>query len=79
MVVHDSLLSSNLTQVFVTALFGTDYGMGIQIEDETWGLSGADLGFASNVQMNILFNVAAILLVADAGADTDWTFERLLD
>lgn len=77
--VHDSLLLPNLTQVFGTDRFSADYGMGIQIEDETWGLSGADLGFASNVRMKIRFNVAAILLVADAGADTDWTFERLLD
>lgn len=79
LLVDRSLLPANLMREFGTDPLGANYGMGIEIEDEIWGHSGGDLGFASDVRMDIQSGDLAILLVADAEADTDWTYDRLLD
>lgn len=79
LLVDRSLLPANLMQEFGTDPLGADYGMGIEMEDGIWGHSGGDLGFASDVRMDIRSGDIAIILVADADADTDWTYDRLLD
>ena len=73
------LLPSGLMAEFRNDVLNEGYGMGIEIEDGTYGHSGGDLGFASDVRMDVRSGDIAIILVADAEADTDWTFDRLMD
>lgn len=74
-----TLLPSSLMSEFRNDVLNEGYGMGIEIEDGTYGHSGGDLGFASDVRMDIRSGDISIILVAEAEADTDWTFDRLMD
>ncbi|MEC7761249.1 MAG: serine hydrolase domain-containing protein [Pseudomonadota bacterium] len=58
---------------------GEGYGMGIEMEGDIVGHSGGDLGFSSDVRMDITNGDIAIVLVGEADGDTDFAWDRLED
>jgi D-alanyl-D-alanine carboxypeptidase len=56
---------------------GEGYGMGIEVEGDIVGHSGGDLGFASEVRMDVTNGDIAIVLVGEADGDTDFAWDRL--
>ncbi|MDG1431491.1 MAG: serine hydrolase [Paracoccaceae bacterium] len=76
---NQTLLSNKSLQDLLNDPIGEGYGMGIDIEDGLVGHSGGDLGFASDVRMDIDKGTIAIFFAADADANTEWTFDQLLD
>ena len=74
LLIERSLLSTNSLGMMLTDANGADYGMGIEVEGNNVGHSGEDLGFSSDARVNLSTGDLAIILVADADADTDWAF-----
>ena len=72
-----TLLPPHLMDELLHDPLGENYGMGIELEDGLVGHSGGDLGFASDVRMDVHAGTIAIVLSADANADTYWTFDIL--
>lgn len=72
-----SLLPRGLMGELTRDQFAEGYGMGLEIESGIVGHSGGDLGFSSDVRMEVGSGDIAIILVAHSDADTDWTFDRL--
>jgi D-alanyl-D-alanine carboxypeptidase len=56
---------------------GEGYGMGIDMEGDIVGHSGGDLGFSSDVRMDITTGDIAIVLVGEGDGDTDFAWDRL--
>lgn len=57
---------------------GDGYGLGIEVGD--WpivGHSGGDVGFSSDVRMDLESGDLALILIATEDADTDWAYEQL--
>ncbi|MDG2340532.1 MAG: serine hydrolase [Paracoccaceae bacterium] len=77
--IDKTLLPDALMDEFMNDPLREGYGMGIELEEGLIGHSGGDLGFASDVRLDIKETAIAIILSADADADTDWAFEILLD
>lgn len=75
--VAKGLLTPLMMKEFKRDIHGVGYGMGIEIEDGTYGHSGGDLGFSTDVRLEIKTGAIAIILIAEADADTAWTFEAL--
>ena len=73
-----SVLSDSMMDVFLTDPTGVGYGMGIGVEGAIVGHSGGDLGFASDVTLDRETGTIAIILSADADADTSWAIDQVL-
>lgn len=54
---------------------GANYGMGLVAAGDLVGHTGGDLGFASDVVMNIATGDVAVVLVGEEDGDTDWAYE----
>ncbi|GGD29850.1 serine hydrolase domain-containing protein [Sinisalibacter lacisalsi] len=72
-----SLLPRAMMREFLHDPHDEGYGMGIEVDDEIVGHSGGDLGFSSDVRLDLDSGALAIMLSASADADTDWTFDAL--
>lgn len=75
--VDHSLLPSSLLAELMRDELGEGYGMGIEIEGQIVGHSGGDLGFSSDVRMDLGSGDIAITLIAKANADTGWTLDMI--
>jgi D-alanyl-D-alanine carboxypeptidase len=64
-------------RAFLNDPVGDGYGMGIDLDNPTYGHPGGDLGFATDVRINVETGDVAIMLSADAAADTAWTYDVL--
>lgn len=51
---------------------GEGYGLGIDVEGSVLGHAGGDLGFSSDVRIDLRSGTIAVMLVARGDADTDW-------
>ena len=72
-----SLLPAKQMRAFLNDPVGDGYGMGIDLDNPTYGHPGGDLGFATDVRINVETGDVAIMLSADAAADTAWTYDVL--
>ncbi len=52
--------------------------MGIEIEDSIYGHSGGDLGFSTDVRMDVATGDIALIFVAEGDAATDWAMDTIL-
>lgn len=77
--ISGDLLSDALVDEMLVDPIGEGYGMGIEVEDNIVGHSGGDLGFSSDVRMDLDDGRIAIIFEASDDADTSWTFGRLFD
>jgi len=75
--VERSLLPPAMMKEFLHDPFDEGYGMGIEVDDAIVGHSGGDLGFSSDVRLDLDSGALAIILSASADADTDWTYDAL--
>ncbi|MEL6701759.1 MAG: serine hydrolase domain-containing protein, partial [Pseudomonadota bacterium] len=74
----DRTLLSEAALAQMIARPGADqYGLGIAVDGQFVGHSGADLGFSSEVIADLESGDIAVMLVAEDNADTDWVFEVL--
>lgn len=72
------LISAPMLAKLQSDPFDVGYGMGLEVEDTLVGHAGADLGFSSDVRMNLKTGDIAVFLVAHEDADTQWPQDRLL-
>lgn len=77
--VERSLLPPALLAEMTRDPLGVGYGLGVELDGPVVGHSGGDLGFASDVRLDRRDGAVAVILVADAEADTDWTDAALAD
>ncbi len=56
---------------------GKGYAMGVEVDGTFIGHSGGDLGFASDVRMDLQTGAIAVVLVADENGDTSWSEDVL--
>jgi CubicO group peptidase (beta-lactamase class C family) len=56
---------------------GAGYGMGVEIEDGIAGHSGGDLGYSSDVRIDLQSGVVAVELVASEDVDTVWAWQEV--
>jgi len=75
--IAENLLTPLMMKEFKRDALGVGYGMGIEIEDGIYGHSGGDLGFSTDVRLEIETGAIAIILIAKGDADTTWTLETL--
>ncbi|MCK0149001.1 beta-lactamase family protein [Marivita sp. S6314] len=76
--VEKSLLGPDMRDALLTDPVGAGYGMGIDIDGDIVGHSGGDLGVSTDVRMNLETGAIAILLVGEADAETDQTWDAVL-
>jgi D-alanyl-D-alanine carboxypeptidase len=69
------LLHQDTLRVFLRDTLSHQYGMGIETEPPIYGHSGGDLGFSSDVKINMDTSTIAVLLIAKGDADTNFTFD----
>lgn len=74
-----TLLSTPMMRELMRDPLGEGYGLGIDLDDPIYGHAGGDIGFSSDVRMNIATGAIAIYLVAKADADTSWPGKTLLN
>lgn len=55
---------------------GVGYGMGVSIDGNIIGHSGADLGFVSDVRMDITTGNVAVILIGSERKDTGWAADQ---
>ncbi|MEM8773322.1 MAG: serine hydrolase domain-containing protein [Pseudomonadota bacterium] len=72
-----SLLERAMMDALMTDPLGAAYGMGLEVEDGLVGHSGGDLGFSSDVRLDLETGALAIELVAAEDAKTGWTFDQM--
>ena len=58
---------------------GAGYGLGLELDGAVIGHSGGDLGFASDLRMNLRTGRVAVALVAREDGPTDWAEEQVQD
>lgn len=75
--IDQNLLSTPMMHEFTRDIQRAGYGMGIEMENGVYGHSGGDLGFSTDVRIDIASGDIAIVLIAAENADTDWAFEVL--
>jgi D-alanyl-D-alanine carboxypeptidase len=75
--VDRSLLTYEMMQEFKRDLKRENYGRLIEIEGNIYGHSGGDLGFSTNVRIDIKSGNIAIILIAKADSDTEWVYDAL--
>ncbi len=75
----DMLLSDQMQSVMRADPDGWGYGMGVGIDGPIVGHSGGDLGYVSDVRMNLQTGTVAVILVADEDGDTDWAYDFVSD
>lgn len=73
-----SLLSGKMMGELLRDPRGEGYGMGIEIEDSIYGHSGGDLGFSTDVRMDVATGDIALIFVAEGDAATDWAMDTIL-
>jgi len=56
---------------------GEGYGMGLVAAGDLVGHTGGDLGFASDVVMNIATGDVAVVLVGEENGDTTWAYDLI--
>jgi D-alanyl-D-alanine carboxypeptidase len=56
---------------------GAGYGMGLEVSGSVIGHSGGDLGYASDLRMNLHTGRIAVELVAREDGGSDWTFDQV--
>ncbi|MEP2985964.1 MAG: serine hydrolase domain-containing protein [Sulfitobacter sp.] len=56
---------------------GAAYGMGLEVEGSIVGHAGGDIGYSSDVRMDLETGDIAVYLIASEGADTSWPRDRL--
>lgn len=56
---------------------GAGYGMGLEVSGAVIGHSGGDLGYASDLRLNLRTGRIAVELVAREDGGSDWTFEQV--
>jgi D-alanyl-D-alanine carboxypeptidase len=71
------LLAPDTLAVLQEDPLGEAYGMGLEVEDGLVGHSGGDIGYSSDVRMDLASGDIAVVLIAEEDADTDWTLDRL--
>ncbi|MEL7256096.1 MAG: serine hydrolase domain-containing protein [Pseudomonadota bacterium] len=72
-----SLLSDTMMSELLRDPLGVGYGMGIEVDDQTVGHSGGDLGFSSDIRFHPESGWLALLLIAKGEANTDWPAKTL--
>jgi D-alanyl-D-alanine carboxypeptidase len=77
--VEGRLLSQATVAVMLTDPLGEAYGMGIEIADGIAGHSGGDLGYASDVRIDLRTGDVAVELIADEDAWADWPLETIAE
>lgn len=77
LLIERRLLSTQLMRELEHDPLGVGYGMGIEMDDGIYGHSGGDLGFSTDVRMDLSSGDLAIVLIAQSDADTDWTLDAL--
>ena len=70
--IDGTLLDPPMVEEMLRDPLGSGYGMGIEIEGAIVGHSGGDLGFSSDIRMNLASGEIAAILMGDGDADTDW-------
>jgi len=75
--VDRSLLSPDMMDALVQDATGQGYGMGLEVDDISFGHSGGDLGFSSDVRFDRKTGMIAIMLVAQSDANTDWSSDMI--
>ncbi len=75
--IEQTLLTPAMMAEFTQDAMDKDYGMGIEIEDSTYGHSGGDLGFSADARIDLETGTIAVILIAQADADTSWTYDIL--
>lgn len=73
----ERLLSAPMRARMLADPMGQGYGMGIALGGDLVGHAGADLGFVSDVVMNLESGDIALALVGSRDGDTSWAFNVL--
>ncbi|MGB0798945.1 MAG: serine hydrolase domain-containing protein [Planktomarina sp.] len=68
----DHLLNAQSLTQMTTVDNGSQYGMGLVVDGQFVGHSGADLGFTSSIGMDRATGNISVILAADADADMTW-------
>lgn len=77
--IDQTLLPPSLLAEMTGDPLGQGYGMGIEVEGDSVGHSGGDLGFSSDVRLHRPTGTMAVMLVAEEDADTGWTEDQMPD
>lgn len=72
-----TLLADPWLDMMMEDPLGEGYGMGIEMEGNIVGHSGGDLGFSSDVRMDVTTGDIAIVLVGEGDGETDFAWDRL--
>ena len=72
-----TLLSPGMLEVLLEDPLGVGYGAGLEIEWPVVGHSGGDLGYASDIRMNLETGEIAVVLAAAEDAETGWAWDWL--
>ncbi|MGR3502959.1 serine hydrolase [Pseudaestuariivita sp.] len=75
--VDQTLLSSDALATLTEDANEDSYGLGIDIDGAILGHSGGDLGFSSDVRINVETGAIAVELTAEGSADLGWAFEAV--
>ena len=70
--VDKHLLSKTMMAEMTKDPLNENYGMGIEVDGSVFGHTGGDLGFSSEVRIDIKTDIIAIMFVAQDDADTRW-------
>jgi D-alanyl-D-alanine carboxypeptidase len=75
---EQTLLTAPMMSELIKDPLGENYGMGLDVEGDIFGHSGGDVGFASDVRMNVETGAIAIIFEASADADISWASDVIL-
>lgn len=71
--IEKNLISAAMMAELTHDPLGEFYGLGIDIEGSVYGHSGGDLGFSSDVRIDVETGTIAVILIAQSDANTSWT------
>jgi D-alanyl-D-alanine carboxypeptidase len=71
------LLSEPMLFKLQTDPLGAAYGMGLEVEGDIVGHAGGDIGYSSDVRMDLETGNIAVFLIASEAVGTRWPRERL--
>lgn len=77
--IAQTLLPPDLLGLMTHDARGEGYGMGVEVDGDTVGHSGGDLGFSSDVRLHRPSGTIAVMLIAEEDADTGWTDDQMPD
>lgn len=67
----ETLLSATAMKALMSDPVGSNYGMGVEVEDGIAGHSGGDLGFSSDVRIDLEDGTVTVQLVGEGNAELD--------